>query len=417
MRCTINGITHQGEGVGRIDGKAVFIPFSIPGETVEIEITAENKSYLRGKLVEVIEPSKDRVVPDCLHYYECGGCAYQHMAYSRQLELKQQVVKDSLQRIGKIDCEVRPVIGMKDPWRYRNKVEWHVENHNGQVRMGYYKNESHELIDITTCKLISRPMEELSFYIKDKIASVKKEKQGRLTVRESSYNGKLLAVLTELNLQLDGVEMFPNMILFKQEARKLNLTLGEGEFPEKIHNTRYNLSPLSFFQVNPVQTQVLYDLVKTFSQPQADDQILDAFCGAGTIALYLASSVKKVTGVESYVPAIDDAIENAALNGITNCGFISGACETVIPQLNEHFDMVVLDPPRIGCKPEVLAAITKIAPRSIIYVSCNPATLARDLAILISSGYHINEVQPIDMFPQTRHTECVAELCRKEKVE
>jgi len=414
LRCIINGISHKGEGVGRIEGKAAFIPYAIPGETVEIKIIEENKSYIRGHLLEVIEPSQDRVVPDCPHYFDCGGCAYQHMTYSRQLELKRQIVQDSLQRIGKINAEVKPVIGMEDPWRYRNKVDWHLQYKDDTIRMGYYKNESHELVDIQTCKLISQPMENLSLFLKDSISSVKTGKSGSITIRESSLDGKLLAILDELKMMpLELMEDFPQLkAIYKKHGRQLSLAWGESGFEEQVKGIRCIISPLSFFQVNPSQAQVLYELVKDYCAPRSTDSLLDAFCGTGSIGLYLSSHVKKVTGVENYSPAVANARENAVKNKIRNCEFIAGACETVIPQLKQKFDLVVLDPPRAGCKPEAISAIIASNPRTIVYVSCNPATLARDLALFTGAGYSIDQVQPLDMFPQTQHVECVVRIYR-----
>lgn len=414
MRCQIDGISHKGEGVGRINGKAAFIPFTIPGETVDMEVLEDGKSFIRGKLLEVIEPSPDRCMPDCPHYYECGGCAYQHMTYARQLELKRQVVQDSLQRIGKINCEVNPVLGMKDPWRYRNKVEWHLENRKNEVCMGYYKNESHELIEIHTCKLISAVMEKLSFQLKNQVTAVREGRNGKLTVRESSRDYALLAVTDELEIQSPAIGDTPanRLSIYTKQGSKIRLVAGDPTFTEQINETIYNLSPLSFFQVNPEQTRMLVDLVKKYCRLKPEEDLLDCFCGVGSITLQLAPYVNHVVGVEGYAPAIDNARENAALNNISNCEFITGPCEKIVPQLKQNFDTVVLDPPRAGCKPELIQAIINKSPAKIIYVSCNPATLARDLAVFTKENYIIIEIQPLDMFPQTAHVETVVVLYR-----
>ncbi len=419
MRCIVDGVSHRGEGVGRIEGKATFIPYAIPGETVEIEIVEQNKSYLRAKLLEVITPSEARVIPDCPHYYSCGGCAYQHMTYAKQLELKRGILQDTLQRIGKINAEVKPMLGMEDPWRYRNKVVWHLQNTGDEVAMGYYMNDSHDLLDIDTCKLISQPMEDLSLYLKDRVTTVKARQDGSITIRESSLDGSLMAILDGLRtIPMELIESFPKLkSLYKMNGKQLSLGWGKAGFEDQVNNIRCYLSPLSFFQVNPAQTQVLYELVRDYCKPQPKDRLLDAFCGTGSIGLYLSSYVKKVTGVENYSPAVANARENAARNNINNCEFIAGACETVIPQLKQKFDLVVLDPPRAGCEEELIRSIIRIAPRCIVYVSCNPSTLARDLAIFTSSGYEVDEVQPIDMFPQTHHVECVVRLYKKAKAD
>ena len=188
MRCYIDGITHNGEGVARIDGKATFVPFAIPGETVEVEITEEKRKFRRARLIEIKDSSEDRVTPDCPHYYECGGCAYQHVSYPKQLELKQRVVQENINRIGKIDIQVNPIIGMEDPWRYRNKVSWHVDRINGQLKMGYYLNDSHKIININTCKLISVEMENLSLYVKARLEELNLPDHCEIVVRQSSLN-------------------------------------------------------------------------------------------------------------------------------------------------------------------------------------------------------------------------------------
>lgn len=413
MLCTIDGITHRGEGVGRIEGKAVFIPYTIPGETVEIEITEENKSYYRGRLLKIIEPSDQRIDPDCPHFYDCGGCAYQHMTYEKQLQLKRQIVLNSLQRIGKIKCDVKPVLGLEDPWRYRNKVEWHLENNEDKVVMGYYKQDSHELIEIKTCKLISQEMEDLSHFLKNRV-SAPVGKDCSITIRQSSVDGLLLAVMDELKTRhMSDIENYPKLkAVYDKKGSKIKLRSGNPGFEEQVNGLRYQLAPLSFFQVNLHQTRVLYDLVLNYCDLLPGNRVLDAFCGVGSISLYLASYAKKVVGVESYAPAIANAKENAKLNNIRNCEFLAGPCETVIPQLKQKFDVVVLDPPRSGCKPQLVEALIQKKPRTIVYVSCNPSTLARDLAMFTNADYTVEAVQPVDMFPQTHHIETIVRLDR-----
>lgn len=410
----IEGISHKGEGVGRINGKAAFIPFAIPGELVTVEIIEEKKRFIRAQILEVLEPSADRVVPKCPHYFECGGCALQHMTYNRQLKLKRRIVQDQLQRIGRLDCEVLPVIGMEDPWRYRNKVKWHLQKKDAQIQMGYFKDGSHELVDIKTCKLITAPMEKLSRLLKQNMRAAEIGKKASLVIRQSSADNSMLAVLNNLSIEFTNNQDFPGLkTVYQQRNQKLEICRGTPGFHEQINSTRYDLSPLAFFQVNTVQTQKLYELIIQLAQPNPDDILLDAFCGSGTIALYLAPHVKKVTGVESYAPAIQDARKNAALNDIQHSEFIAGPCEKVIPELKEHFDIVILDPPRAGCKPELIQTITQKSPRCIIYVSCNPSTLARDLAIFNAKGYQINLVQPLDMFPQTGHVETICLMSKE----
>jgi len=416
LQCFVDGISHSGEGVARINGKATFIPFTIPGETVDVNIIEEKKSFQRGRLKDLVTSSSDRIDAPCPYYYKCGGCSYQHVNYNRQLELKRQVVKDSLKRIGGIDIEVNPVLGMEIPWRYRNKVEWHTGTTNGQAIMGYYVNDSRVLIGIDSCLLISTEMEDISRYIKEHLKDLNIPEGCEITVRQSAADQEMMVIFNGKGSS--GID-FARMLNHQEVASihsidqgKLRLHYGEPALFERIFGTDLDISPLAFFQVNHYQTERLIEIVKEFALLRETDTILDAYCGTGSIALSLAGLVQKVVGVESGKPAIKDAKRNAFKNNITNCKFIKGACEEIIPELEEQFDVVILDPPRAGCKPEVINAITRMASKRVVYVSCNPATLARDLGLFIKGGYYVKEVQPIDMFPQSHHVETVVRIYR-----
>ena len=417
MRCFIDGISHAGEGVARIDGKATFIPFAIPGETVEVDITVDKKKFRRAVLTEIIDSSPARITPDCPHYYECGGCAYQHMSYDKQLALKQTVVYETINRIGKIELPVNPILGMENPWRYRNKVEWHVDRINGQLKMGYYQNDSHRIIEINTCKLISIEMENLSLYIKARLEEMRLPDHCELVIRQSSLNHKLMLIFrgegTE-DVNIDGLLDYPELeSIYCIDNEYYTLLYGEPYLEEEINGIHYDISALSFFQVNSLQTRKLYELVKEYAHIERGYRVLDAYCGIGSIAMSLAQSARKVTGVESYPPAIQDAVHNALKNNIKNCDFLTGSCEILIPQLIDKFEMVVLDPPRSGCSEDLIQSIVNLNPYRIVYVSCNPATLARDLALFEQGGYETKEIQPVDMFPQTSHVETVVLIERK----
>jgi 23S rRNA (uracil1939-C5)-methyltransferase len=416
LRGYIDGITHNGEGVARIEGKATFVPFAIPGETVEVEVTEEKKKFRRARLTEIKDSSEDRVTPLCPHYYECGGCAYQHVSYPKQLELKQRVVQESINRIGKIDLEVNPVLGMEDPWRYRNKVEWHVDRINGQLKMGYYLNDSHKLIDITTCKIISVEMENLSLYIKSRLEELNLPDHSEIVIRQSSLNQKLMLVFRGLgteNVNIKSLLDYPELnSIYSIDNDFYTLLHGETYLHEEINGLHYEISAISFFQVNSAQTSKLYELVKEYANAKRSHRVLDAYCGIGSMSLMLAKTARKVLGVESYAPAIKDAVNNKYKNNIFNCDFLTGPCEILIPQLIDEFDIVVLDPPRAGCTEDLIEAIAAISPKRIVYVSCNPATLARDLALFAKEGFDTVEIQPVDMFPQTSHVECVVRIYR-----
>lgn len=415
MRCLIDGITHSGEGVARTDGKATFVPFAIPGETVEVEITEDKRKFRRARLTGIVEASSERIEPWCPYYYECGGCAYQHMTYNKQLELKQRVVSEAMQRIGKLELPVNPVLGMEEPWRYRNKVTWHAARIDGRYRMGFYRSDTHQLIDIKTCKLISEEMEKLSLYIKTNLEELHIPEICEIIIRQSSLNHKLMLIVMGKgtgNANIDCLVDYPDLSsIYSTDGERHTLLYGEPYLQEAVDGIKYDISPLSFFQVNPIQTQKLFDLVQRYAAVNSSHRVLDAYCGIGSISLLLARKAQEVLGVEDFAPAVKDAINNSRNNHITNCSFLTGLCEKIIPRLHDHFDLLVLDPPRAGCNSDLIRAITGSAPEKIVYISCNPATLARDLA-LSTEGYVTKEIQPVDMFAHTHHVETVVKLYR-----
>lgn len=416
MECYVDSISHAGEGVARIDGKATFIPFSIPGETVAIKINEEKKSYQRAELENIIKPSPDRTEPPCPYYYKCGGCSYQHVDYARQLNLKRQVVEETLKRIGGIDIEVNPTIGMETPWRYRNKVEWHTGNESGKPALGYYINNSHILLNVDDCLLISREMQDYSCYLKQHWQELRIPEECEIILRQSS-SGQLMIIFngagsSEINFaqMLNGYEA-TSVYSIDQDVTRLHY--GDTRLEEKLGAITFEISPQAFFQVNNIQNEKMLAIIKDYAQLRRSDTVLDAYCGTGSIALSIARSVNKVVGVESFKASVKDAKRNAYTNQITNCRFIKGNCEDIIPKLEEDFDVVILDPPRSGCKKELLRAVINKSPRTIIYVSCDPSTLARDLALFKNTTYVAKQVQPIDMFPWTHHVEVVTLLVKE----
>ena len=416
VRCEVTGITHKGEGVGRMNGQAVFIPYAIPGETAEVEIRERKKNYLRARLVDVMSASPDRIEAACPYYYRCGGCSYQHMNYSRQLELKRQVVQDNLARIGGLEVEVEPVVGMSDPWCYRNKVEWHVAKKDHSYQMGYHIPDSHKLIAIDSCLLISPAVEALSRHLREHLDDLGLPEQCRITVRQSSANGELMVVMEgtvtgkAVVQHLAGYSGLSS--IYCVDRGRIIHKHGRPSLAERLAGIDYEISPLAFFQVNHQQAEMLVDVVQQFAQLGPADTVLEGYCGIGSITLPLARGAGRIIGVESYLGAVQDARDNARRNKITNCEIFAGACEKVIPAMKDRFDVVVLDPPRAGCKKEVIEAVIKTAQQRIIYVSCNPGTLARDLKIFCQNGYAVKKVQPIDMFPQTYHVETVVLMSR-----
>ncbi|MEN6349844.1 MAG: 23S rRNA (uracil(1939)-C(5))-methyltransferase RlmD [Syntrophomonas sp.] len=419
MRCKIEGITHNGEGVGRVEGKAVFIPYAVPGELVDIEILEDKGRYARARLSSVLELSPGRREALCPNYYECGGCAYQHVDYSKQLELKRQVVSENLQRLGKIDIPVNPVIGMEEPWKYRNKVTWHVQKlGNEEAVMGYYQQASRNLVPIDSCPLISDKMNTISSQLQNLLPLLDFGDQGEITLRESSFNHQCMLILNGLKnnpvKQIIGIlSQLVDSIYLVKPGKYWHLA-GRERLQEKIRDITFYLSPLAFFQVNSVQTGKMINIILNLND-FSNEMVLDAYCGIGSIALNIAPVAERVVGVESSRSAVKDAIYNSQVNNLNNCEFIHGPCEKILPELKEQFDTVILDPPRSGCRREVVDSIIKISPRTIIYVSCNPSTLARDLSLFAQGGFKLIEVQPIDLFPQTYHVECVVLMSRADK--
>ena len=420
-------LASDGSGIGYIDGITTFVLGMLPGEKGKVRITESKKSFLRAEPMEISLLSPERAAPECPVYTECGGCSLQHMRYEYTLEWKRRWVEDALQRIGGItDAEIEPVIGMTDPWRYRNKAILHRDD---QGIFGYYKEKSNDVISFSDCLLLSTGMN-------NKITKLQKV-MGKnypgiktATFRRSNH-GKSLVLLegnVQDNVQTDKMlkeirketDFYPEVcsVSIPKGARSFRGT-GPQFLNEYIDGIRFKVSPRAFLQVNPIQTKVLYDLVLSLAQLTGSEEIWDLYCGIGTITLLLARRSRKVIGFEENPHAIEDGIENAKENGITNVRFIQGKVEDKLKTFLGKPDLVVTDPPRAGMDPEVVERLLKAKPKRIIYVSCNPATLARDLkAIRAENGkqaevYSIKKVQPVDMFPWTSHVETVVLIEKK----
>lgn len=447
---TVTGMNHEGQGVGRIDGLAVFIDNAIIDERVKIRITKLSKSYAVGELLEVLEASEDRREPFCTVYPACGGCRLQHMSYEAQLRFKTQLVRDSLKRIGGLEgIPVHEAIGMRTPLRYRNKAQIPFVSENGVPATGFYAKGSHRVVASRSC--------DIQYEVSDRIRKIAEGfiAENHISIYdEASGNGLIRHVMTRVGLttgeimvvvvinggELPGgqklVEMlvgaFPEdgkdpyrirSIYVNINTRRTNVILGEKNLLiygnkaifEHIGGLKFAISPMSFFQVNPVQTEVLYEKALEYAQLTGRETVFDLYCGIGTISLFLSRRAGRVYGVETVEAAVADARENAGLNGVANAEFIAGEAETVVPRLYKQgvrADVVVVDPPRRGCDQGLLRTIAEMRPQRVVYVSCNPATLARDLAYLKENGYMPAEVQPIDMFPHTSGVECVVRLRR-----
>jgi 23S rRNA (uracil1939-C5)-methyltransferase len=398
----LDTLVHGGAALGRDNGRVVFVPFGLPGELVTVEIVEERHDYLRGRLVEVIEPSPDRVRPPCLYFGECGGCQWQHLAYPAQLEAKRRIVIEQLERIGKFpDPPVRPTIGSSDPWHYRNQARFSTRRSG---HLGFTRSDHRRFLQIDYC-LIMQPA------INAALAELQGNALGRrlhqVVVRTGARTGDLL-VGPKIG---DGEQPIPS---------------GQPFYRETLLGREFVVSPSSFFQVNTRPDR--RDLSSILLDPPADvsqaevlvllarerlgltgrEWVVDAYCGVGVFALLLAPWCAGVVGIDESASSLRDARAN--LGDTLNVTFIQAKVEEALPKLEGQLDAIILDPPRAGCKPEVLQAVVARHPTRVLYVSCEPSTLARDLRLLVDGGYRLEEVQPIDLFPQTYHIETCTTL-------
>ncbi|MDU1442608.1 MAG: 23S rRNA (uracil(1939)-C(5))-methyltransferase RlmD [Clostridium cochlearium] len=439
-RVSITGMGTKGEGIGKIDNFTIFIPGAILGEEVEVNIIKVNKNYAVGKLLNIIIASEERVKPICDIYTRCGGCQLQHMSYKEQLNFKRQKVKDALLRLGGIDVEVEPVLGIKNPYRYRNKVQLPIGKENEKVSIGFYAPRSHNIIDLKTCLIQDEKADDIIKILREWIKEFnvpiynEKEHKGNLRhimVRTAFKTDEVMVVLVTKDKNLPHKEELINKLIENLQgvvsiiqninSQKTNVVLGKesivlwgkDKIIDYIGNFKFAITPLSFFQVNPIQTEVLYNKALEYAGLKGNEVVFDAYCGTGTISLFLSQKAKKVYGVEIVAEAIESAKLNAKENNVDNVDFIVGESEKVIPELIEKgikADVVVVDPPRKGCEKSLLEAMANMSPEKIVYVSCDPATLARDLGVLEKLGYKTIRVQPVDMFSNTYHVENVVLL-------
>ncbi|MCS7461229.1 23S rRNA (uracil(1939)-C(5))-methyltransferase RlmD [Paenibacillus doosanensis] len=461
VEADIVGIGHEGEGVGRVNGFTLFIQGALPGERVLVKVLKLKKQYGYAKLLRIIKASPDRIKAPCPIYSQCGGCQLQHLSYEAQLRFKRQLVVDNLERIGKLRVAgasegqregegivVHPTLGMSDPWRYRNKAQVPIgfaaaaDGEEGGLVGGFYAQGSHRIIDMDECLIQQENNDRV-------VAAVKRiaRELGIRAYNEETHKGLLRHVVARYGFNTGDImvvlvtnggdiprrdelvglirEEIPGIksicqnintertnVIFGDRTRVL---WGDDVIYDTIGDIQFAISARSFYQVNPVQTEVLYGQALDFAGLTGEETVIDAYCGIGTISLFLAQRARQVYGVEIVGEAIDDARRNARLNGIRNVQFETGAAEVVIPEWRRQGitpDVIVVDPPRKGCDGALLDTILEMRPSRVVYVSCNPSTLARDLRVLEDGGYTTVEVQPVDMFPHTVHVESVALLVR-----
>ena len=441
----ITGLSHEASGVGRIEERVVFVPETIPGDRVKVRLVHLKERLGYGELVEILEASPDRRRRSCPHADRCGGCQLQHMDYQAQLRWKRQQVVDAMERIGGLDVEILPVLGMDQPYHYRNKAQLPLGTQQGELVMGFFQKGSHDIVDLQTCEIQHPLITKLALAVKRSVKELSIEPYDEVShtgvlrhavIRVSFSEEKLMLILVTRTPDLPAKQELiakltsdvPELvsIAHNTNSRVTNVILGpktrtiwgDRYLMDTIGHLQYAISPGSFFQVNPMQTKVLYDLVRDAIQLTGSETILDLYCGAGTIGLYLASQTKAVIGVETFAAAVEDAKYNATLNGVEEATFLVGKAEEVLPELireHQRVDGVILDPPRKGCDPSLLETLVTSKIPKICYVSCNPGTLARDLNYLHEHGYSIGSIQPVDMFPWTRHVETVVLITRVEK--
>ncbi|MDR1565587.1 MAG: 23S rRNA (uracil(1939)-C(5))-methyltransferase RlmD [Oscillospiraceae bacterium] len=437
----IDSLTSEASGVGRHEGMAVFVHNAAPQELVEAKIIKTSKNYAIGKIEQVLEPSPHRIQPDCPLFGRCGGCDYRHISYSAELEAKEQRCRDALIRIGGITAEVLPIIAATEELRYRNKAQFPISARpEGGISMGFYARYSHRVIPCEDCLLQPKEFAAIAQAFKAwaEAASISAydEATGRgvlrhLYLRKGTATGEVMAciVINAKNLpqseslvealrsschDIKSIQININResgnVVLGNECRTL---WGAGHINDVLCGVKLKLSPLSFYQVNRAQAERLYKTAQAFAGLTGAEVLLDLYCGIGSIGLSMAAQAKALIGVEIIPQAVENARENARTNGILNAEFICADAAQAAVQLKNRGitpDVIIADPPRKGCSAELLQTMAEMQPKRIVYVSCEPSTLARDLKLLSELGYAAQKIQPVDMFPRTKHVECVALL-------
>ena len=435
----ITDMGQDGEGIGKVEGYTLFVKDAVIGDRVQVKVMKAKKSYGYARLSEILIPSPDRVDPRCPCARQCGGCQIQALSYARQLKFKEEKVRSCLERIGGFErIPLQPVIGMESPYRYRNKAQFPIgTGKDGRPVAGFYAGRTHTIIPQEDCVLGIREnqaiLEVVLGFMEEYSIPAYREEDGTGLVRHvlirSGFatrelmvclviNGEILPKDQVLVERLKDIAGIASISLNINTARtnvilgdRVEVLWGKPYIEDVLDGVRYQISPLSFYQVNPIQTRELYRKALQYAGLHGTETVWDLYCGIGTISLFLAGQAGHVYGVEIVPPAIEDARKNAQLNGIENAEFFVGKAEEVLPRKYQEeqisADVIVVDPPRKGCDSAVLETMLQIRPKRIVYISCDPATLARDLKILCQGRYKLQKVQPVDMFPHTTHVETV----------
>lgn len=437
IELTIDALTSEGSGVGRYNGLAVFVRGTVPQDKIIAHIIKRSKNYAIGIIDKILQPSPERIESDCPYSKKCGGCSFRHMTYDEELKYKKSRVQDALNRIGHLDIEVDEIIGADDLTHYRNKAQYPVDISDGEMSAGFYAYKSHRIIPCADCKLqpaeFEKGLEAFAKWIESENITSYNEQTGKGLLRHIYFrkgfatgevmacavinansipNGELLVSL--LKEKVDGLTSVAvninkektNVILGKET----NIIWGEKYIRDSLLDKDFLISPNSFYQVNHNQCEKLYAKAKEFAGFTGTETVLDLYCGVGTIGLTMAENVKQLVGIEIIPQAIENAKENAKINHITNAQFICADAPKgaeILKKQGVNPDIIILDPPRKGCDKSLFDTIEQLSPKKIVYVSCDSATLARDLAILKEKGYEAKKVSAVDMFPRTPHVECV----------
>ncbi len=440
----ITGYTAEGSGIGRYQEIAVFVPLAAAGDRLRVKILKTAKTYAFGKLESVIEPSRDRIAPDCPQFALCGGCVYRHIGYEAELRSKQQRVQDALERIGGFrDLKVEPIVSAENPDHYRNKAQIPIGEIDGKIQMGFFANHSHRIIPCDSCYLqpevFTAAMQAFQEWAGQSGEDVYREETGRgrlrhLYLRQAGATGEVMVCVVvngnglhhEPELAELLREKVPGLksVIINVNREKTNVILGKknrtvwgsDHITDILCGLKFNISPMSFYQVNRDQAERLYSIAGEYAALTGNETLLDLYCGTGTIGLSMAHKAGKVIGVELVGQAVEDAKMNAARNGIHNAEFLcmdAVKAASMLSDRGEKPDVIILDPPRKGCDAELIETVANMAPKRVVYVSCDPATLARDLKLFASKGYKPQTATPVDMFPRTSHVETVVLLSQQ----
>lgn len=430
------GYTAEGLGIVKQDGFVFFVKDMIRGEEGEIVVTSLKKSYGFGKCLKIVKENERRVLPSCSIYKLCGGCQLQHMNPTEQNHFKEGIVRDCIERIGKVDIKVNPILGADSIWRYRNKVQVPVQSKNGKACVGFYRNHSNEIVEFEDCLVQSELSNKIIQFCKIKMEEFNLTNHlRRVLIKHAHKTNQVLVCFVMWSYSKEVAEKMTSAVVHQfseiksvvinVNKRKDNVLLsdeeyvvyGTGKIQETLRDLTFTISSKSFYQINPDQTLKLYEKAIELAKLKSDETVVDLYCGTGTIGLFAAKSARNVYGVEIVHDAIEDAKINAQENQVENIEFLCADAKDGAKELQKRkieVDVVIVDPPRKGCDEETLKTIIEMNPKRIVYVSCDPSTLSRDIKVL-SQFYNLEEVQPVDMFPMTYHVEAVASLVHKNK--